>query len=58
MKIFTMSTFGYFGRVVLAVVRLPRDLVVDGTGVITKSESLGVIDIEAPVVVKIRSSPL
>ena len=53
-----MSTFGYFGRVVLAVVRLPRDLVVDGTGVITKSESLGVIDIEAPVVVKIRSSPL
>ena len=44
--------------VVFAVVRLPRDLVVDGTGVIAKSESLGVIDIEAPVSITIGNSLL
>ena len=43
--------------VVLAVVRLPRDLVAEATGGKAKSERLGVIDIEAPVSMTIGSSP-
>ena len=44
--------------VVLAVVRLPSDLVHEGIGGRAKSDSSGVIDIEAPVSTTIGSSPL
>ena len=44
--------------VVLAVMRLPSDLVIEGTGEIVKSESSGVIDIDTPVSITIGSSPL
>ena len=44
--------------VVLAVVRLPSDLVIEGTGEIAKSESSEVIDIDALVSITIGSSPL
>ena len=43
--------------VVLAVVRLPRDLVANLIGGDTKSTSIGVIDIEAPVLITIGNSP-
>ena len=43
--------------VVLAVVRLPSDLVMEGTGDIVESESSGVIDIESLVSITIGSSP-
>ena len=42
----------------LAVVRLPSDLVEDATGEISKLNSSGVIDMEAPVSITIGSSSL
>ena len=44
--------------VVLAVVRLPSDLVVEGTRKIAKSKISGVIDIAAPASITIGISPL
>ena len=55
---FSHHAFPSPATVVLAVVRLPSNLVDDTIGGNAKSDNSGVIDMEAPVSMTIESSPL
>ena len=57
-SLINQETFHLLEIVVLAVVRLPSDLVVEETGEIAKLESSGLIDINVPVSITIGSSLL